>query len=91
MALSDTQPEAEQVLNELLRQAPIWRKMALVGELNAMAKSMALNNLRRHYPDASEALLRRRLADRLLGPEMAAAVYGPPPAASHSGEEGDGV
>lgn len=78
--LSDTSPEAEQVLLELLRQAPIQRKLELMGQLNAMAKSLALNNLRRQYPHASEAELRRHLADRLLGPELAAVVYGPLPA-----------
>ena len=91
MALSDTRPEAEQVLVALLRQAPIWRKLEMVGELNAMAKTMALNNLRRRYPDAPEAALRRRLADRILGPDLAATVYGPLSAAPHSDEERDAV
>lgn len=53
--LSDTSPKTEQVLLELLRQAPIWRKLELMGQLNAMAKSLALNNLRQQYP-----LLRKR-------------------------------
>lgn len=75
--LSDTSPEAERLLIELLRQAPIWRKLELMGQLNAMAKSLALNNLRQQYPHASEAELRRHLANRLLGPELAAVVYKP--------------
>lgn len=75
--ISDTTVEAEQVLVELLRQASIWRKLEMMGQLNAMAKSLALNNLRRQYPQATENELRRRLADRLLGPELAAIVYGP--------------
>lgn len=73
--LSDTSPEAEQVLIELLRQAPIWRKLELMGQLKAMAKSLALNNLHRQYPHASEEKLCRHLAGRLLGPELAAVVY----------------
>lgn len=77
--LSDTSPETEQVLLELLRQAPIWRKLELMGQLNTMAKSLALNNLRQQYPLASEAELRRHLAGRLLGPELAAVFYGPQP------------
>jgi hypothetical protein len=76
MALSDTHPEAEQVLIELLRQAPVWRKLELMGQLNAMARSLALNNLRRQYPQATESELRRRLAGRVLGEELATAVYG---------------
>jgi hypothetical protein len=79
MALSDTHPEAEQVLIELLRQAPVWRKLELMGQLNAMARSLALNNLRRQYPQATESELRRRLAGRVLGEELATAVYGPLP------------
>lgn len=91
MAVSDTRPEAEQVLVALLRQAPTWRKLALMGQLNAMTKSMALNELRRHYPDASERALRRRLAERLLGAELAETVYGPLPPASESDEAWDVV
>ena len=83
----DTTTEAEQVFVELLRQAPIWRKLEMMGQLNAMAKSVALNNVRRQYPQATENGLRRRLADRLLGPELAATVYGPP-AVSRTGWEG---
>lgn len=33
---SDTSPEAEAVLIDLLRQAPPWRKFEMVGELNAV-------------------------------------------------------
>jgi hypothetical protein len=83
----DITPEAEQVLVELLRQAPIWRKLEMMGQLNAMAKSLALNNVRRQYPEATENELRRRLADRLLGPELAATVYGPL-AVPRTGREG---
>jgi hypothetical protein len=75
--ISDTTVEAEQLLVELLRQAPIWRKLEMMGQLNVMATSLALSNLRRQYPKATENELRRRLADRLLGPELAATVYGP--------------
>ena len=77
--VSDTTAEAEQVLVEMLRQAPIWRKLEMMGQLNAMAKSVALNNVRRQYPEATENELRRLLADRLLGPDLAATVYGPLP------------
>jgi hypothetical protein len=74
---SDTTPAAEQVLVELLRQAPVWRKMEMLAQLNAAAHGIALAGLRRRYPQAGEAEMRRRLADLLLGPELAAKVYGP--------------
>lgn len=86
MNCSDTQPEAERVLIELLRRAPIWRKLEMMGQLNTMAKSLALKNLRGQYPHASEAALRRRLADRLLGPDLAATIYGPLPARREGSE-----
>lgn len=85
--ISDTSVEAEQMLIELLRQAPIWRKLEMMGQLNAMAKSLALNNLRRQYPEASENELRRRLADLLLGSELAATVYGSLPVSAENREE----
>lgn len=78
--LSDTQPEAEAVLLRLLRETPVWRKMQLLGQLNQMTRSVALSGLRQQYPQASETQLQRLLADRLLGPDLAAQAYGPLPA-----------
>jgi hypothetical protein len=77
--LSDTQPEAEQYLLERLRQTPVWRKLEMMGQLNETARNLALEGLREQYPEASDAELRRRLAERLLGPELARQVYGPLP------------
>ena len=73
----DTRPEAEAVLIELLRQAPPWRKLHMVGQLNQTVRTLALSGLRQRYPEASPQELRRRLADLLLGPDLAAQVYGP--------------
>ncbi|MHB9023659.1 MAG: hypothetical protein ACYC7E_05710 [Armatimonadota bacterium] len=73
----DTSPEAEAVLLAMMRQTPPWRKMELLDALNATAREFALAGLRRRYPAAGEAELRRRLADLLLGPELALKVYGP--------------
>ena len=75
----DTTPEAEAVLFRLLRETPAWRKWELMEDLNRMARALALAGLRRRYPDAGPEELRRRLADLLLGPELAAEVYGPGP------------
>ena len=73
----DTHPEAEKVLIDLLRKAPPWHKMKMVGQLNRTVRTLALNGLRLCYPDDSPAKLRRRLADLLLGPELAEKAYGP--------------
>jgi hypothetical protein len=73
----DTRPEAEQVLLELLRQAPAWRKLELVAQMNETVRLLVLSGLRQRYPLATPQELRRRLADVLLGPELATRVYGP--------------
>jgi hypothetical protein len=73
----DTRPEAEAVLIRLLREAPPWRKLEMVGQLNEAVKTMMLAGLWARYPDEPPARLRRRLADLLLGEELAAKVYGP--------------
>jgi hypothetical protein len=42
-----------------------------------LAWLFALSGLRSRYPHASEREIRRRLADLILGEELAAEVYGP--------------
>ena len=74
---SDTRPEAEAMLIELLRNAPPWRKLHMVSQLNARVRSLAVTGLRQRHPQASEAEIRRRLADLLLGSSLAETVYGP--------------
>lgn len=73
----DTRPEAERVQIELLRQAPPWRKLHMVGQMNQTVRTLALSGLRQRHPQATLEELRRRLADLLLGPELAARLYGP--------------
>jgi hypothetical protein len=74
--LSDTSPEVEAILIDLLRQAPAWRKFKMVGDLNATVKEFALVGIRERYPYATEREIKRHLADLLLGEDMAARVYG---------------
>jgi len=75
----DTPAEVERVQIDLLRQMPPWRKLALVGEMNRAVRTMALAGLRQRYPHDDPAMIRRRLADLVLGPELAARAYGPLP------------
>lgn len=75
----DTHPEIEQLRIQWLRQMPPERKMALVGEMNRTVRALALAGLRQRHPDDSPAQRRRRLADLLLGSELAARAYGPLP------------
>lgn len=74
---SDTRPEATQIQLNLLRQASPARKLALLGQMNQTVKVLALAGLKSRYPEATPEQLRRRLADLLLGPELALKVYGP--------------
>ncbi len=76
----DTSPEAERVLIGLLRRVPAWRRLQLADQMSATVRQLSLAGLRTRHPAASEAELRRRFADLHLGPELAAKVYGAPPA-----------
>ena len=73
----DTHPEIERLQIERLRQMPSWRKMTLMAEMNQTIRTLALAGLRQRHPDDTPAQRRRRLADLLLGPDLAARVYGP--------------
>ena len=73
---SDTHPKMEALQIQLWRQASPTRKMEMLAQLNASARTLALAGLRTQYPQASEAELRRRLAGLLLGDELARKVYG---------------
>lgn len=75
----DTDPEIENLLLEGLRRMPPWRKVALVCDMNRTVRALALAGLRQRYPDDSPAQRHRRLADLVLGPELAARVFGPGP------------
>jgi hypothetical protein len=74
---ADTDPKTEAVLINLLRQASPARKLIMVGELNTTVRILALAGLRQRFPDASSAELQRRLADLLLGADLARQAYGP--------------
>ncbi len=73
---SDTDPKMEALQIRLLRATPAWRKLEMLAQLNASARLLALSGLRRRHPKAGEKELRRRLADLLLGEELARKVYG---------------
>jgi hypothetical protein len=75
----DTSPDAERVLLDLARRTPAWRKVELVGEMYRTVRELALSGLRQRYPHESPAMLRRRLADILLGAEVASLAYGAMP------------
>ena len=73
---SDTHPRMEALQIQLWRQASPTQKMNMLAQLNASARMLALTGLRQRFPQASEAELRRKLADLLLGEDLARKVYG---------------
>ena len=75
----DTSPDIENMRIERLRQMHPWRKMALMAEMSQTVRTLAMAGLRQRHPDDTPALRRRRMADLLLGPKLAARVYGPLP------------
>ena len=77
--LSDTAPEIEALQIEGLRRMEPWQKLALLEGLNRTVRALAWAGLRQRYPDDPPERLRRRMADLLLGPELAVRVYGPGP------------
>jgi hypothetical protein len=77
---SDTTPEAQAVLYELLRRAPVWKRLALACELTQATRLLALADLRRRFPAATEEELRRRFIARLLPREDVIRAYGFDPA-----------
>jgi hypothetical protein len=83
---ADTSPDDEIVLIQQLREIPPWRKLEIVGHLNAAARAIALIGLISRHPEANDKELQRRLADLLLGPELAEKAYGPFPAEWGSSE-----
>jgi len=74
---TDTHPDIERLQIERLRQMPAWRKMALMAEMGQTVQMLALTGLRQRYPQDTPAQRRRRLADLLLGSELATRAYGP--------------
>jgi hypothetical protein len=73
---ADTHPKMEALQIQLWRQADPTRKMNMMAQLNASARMLALSGLHSRYPQAGEPELRRKLADLLLGEELARKVYG---------------
>ena len=79
----DTDPLIEKLQIEGLRRMPLWRKVALVCDMNRTVRCLALDGRHQRYPDDSPAQRQRRLADLILGPGLAARAFGPAPRRAH--------
>jgi hypothetical protein len=72
---TDTDPRMAAFQVQMLRTAPSWRKMEMLAGLNASARNLALAGLRQRFPTATDEELQRRLADLLLGTDLARKVF----------------
>lgn len=72
---SDTHPEAERVLIDLLRKASAWRKLEMVSQITTTCRELALSGLRRRYPVSSDEELKKRLAALVLPRQMVICAY----------------
>lgn len=77
---SDTSSETQNILLDLIRQAPVWKRLRIVADLNQTLRLLATSDLRRLYPHASEEEIHLRLASRWLKREEVMAAYGWDPA-----------
>ena len=73
---TDTTPEAEAVLIDLLRTMPVWRRLQMVDQMHQTLRLLAMADLRRSYPDADEEEIQRRLPARILSRAEVIAAYG---------------
>lgn len=80
--LTDTSPEIEALQLNLLRQASAARKLELLAQMNATVRALALSGLRTRHPEDPPDIIKRRLADLILGEALAQKVYGRAPYAS---------
>jgi hypothetical protein len=74
----DTSPELEARMIEGIRAMPPVQRIEKLVQLSAMQRQLMLAGLSKRHPDASTEELRRRMADLLLGHDLARRAYGPP-------------
>lgn len=81
---SDKSLESQEVLFDLIRRAPVWKRLRMVADLNQTLRLLATADLRRCYPHATEEEIERRLVARWLKREEVIAAYGWDPAVESS-------
>jgi len=74
--LPDTSPESERILVDLLRNAPPWRKIKMVMDLNRVIHDLNIYGLRKLYHTADEPEIKCHKTDLLLGADLAERAYG---------------
>jgi hypothetical protein len=75
--MNDTSPQADEVRLRLFRAMSPERKLSTALSWSTALREMIRAKIKVECSGATEAQQRRLLADRWLGPELAAKVYGP--------------
>jgi hypothetical protein len=76
MPITDTSPEAHQVLIWLYCQMPAEKKLNLVFDAYETGRQLAMAGLRQRHPQASDKEIWRLWARQHLGEDLFNAVYG---------------
>ena len=60
---SDTTPEAENLICQLLGKKSPVEKLKMVSKMNTIVQTLAISGLRERYPDETDRQLKIRLVD----------------------------
>lgn len=74
--MTDTDSQSEEVRLRILRAMSPARRLTLAVGWSTALRDMTRAGLRQQFSGASETRLSRLFAERWLGPELAAKVYG---------------
>ena len=72
---SDTHPKIEAMQIEIIRHMPAWKKFAVVDGLYATVRTLALSGIKERNPGATPEEIHLRLAELMLGADLARKVY----------------
>ena len=61
---------------ELLRRAPVWKRLQMVDQMHEVLRQLAMADIRRRYPHADNDEIKRRLAARVLSRTEVINAYG---------------
>ena len=75
--MKDTSAQADEMRLRILRAMPPSRRLGMAVGWSSSLRELTLSRLKKEFDTASEPEIKRLLADRWLGPQLAAKVYGP--------------
>src|SRR5215510_11515196 len=72
----DTSPEAQEIVFQLLRDAPAAKKLWLTFDLIQTTRLLVLSGLRQRFPNATDEEIKRHLISKLLPRDNVISAYG---------------